>query len=169
MPIADRLQFFILPYRFFPLWNQRKRARGPAGNRSSPPWTTDNTALTVTPPCQLLTGVAPVTFLLVCSFGAVVVVLWCSKPKGRGSIPGWAAALLRWFQSGRKRLGRIKIAAPVRNWHGGVIVKAVLFVVQGGEDPFPAGRRALLRWFQRGKNRLGRIKNCSRSAIGTVL
>ena len=28
--------FFILPIRFLPLWSQRKRARGPAGNRSSP-------------------------------------------------------------------------------------------------------------------------------------
>ena len=28
--------FFILPNRFLPLWNQRKRARGPAGNRCSP-------------------------------------------------------------------------------------------------------------------------------------
>ena len=28
--------FFILPNRFLPLWNQRKRACGPAGNRSSP-------------------------------------------------------------------------------------------------------------------------------------
>ena len=28
--------FFILTNRFLPLWNQRKRACGPAGNRSSP-------------------------------------------------------------------------------------------------------------------------------------
>ena len=47
---------------------------------------------------------------------------------------------------------------PVSNWHGGVIVKAVLYEAQGGEDPFPAGPRALLRWFQSGRNRLGRIK-----------
>ena len=99
----------------------------------------------------------------------MVVVLWCSKPKGRGSIPDWAAVLLRWFQSGRNRLGRIERAAPFSNWHGGVMVKAVLFEVLGGEDRFPAGPRALLRWFQRGRNRLGRIKKCSRSAIGTVV
>ena len=47
---------------------------------------------------------------------------------------------------------------PVSNWHGGVMVKAVLFEAQGGEDRFPAGPRALLRWFQSGRNRLGRIK-----------
>ena len=46
----------------------------------------------------------------------------------------------------------------VSSWHGGVIVKAVLFEAQGGEDRFPAGPRALLRWFQSGRNRLSRIK-----------
>ena len=40
------------------------------------------------------------------------------------------------------------------NWHGGVMVKAV---VQGGEDRFPAGPRALLSWFQSGRKGLGII------------
>ena len=44
------------------------------------------------------------------------------------------------------------------NWHGGVMVKAVVHQAQGGEDRFPAGPRALLRWFQSGGNRLGRMK-----------
>ena len=38
---------------------------------------------------------------------------------------------------------RIKKGRPVSNWHGGVIVKAVLFEAQGDEDRFPAGPRAL--------------------------
>ena len=59
--------------------------------------------------------------------------------------------------------------SPVSNWHGGVMVKAVLFEAQGGEDRFPAGLRALLRWFQSGRNRLSRIKKYRRSAIGTVV
>ena len=29
---------------------------GPAGNRCSPPWASNNTTLTITPPCQLLAG-----------------------------------------------------------------------------------------------------------------
>ena len=78
---------------------------------------------------------------------------------GEDRFPAGPRSLLRWFQSGRNRLGRIKIAAQVSNWHGGVVVKAVLFEVQGCEDRFPAGPRALLRWFQRGRNRLGRIKS----------
>ena len=94
------------------------------------------------------------------------LVRWCHSqgcvvrsPSGRGSIPGWARALLRWFQSGRNRLSRIKKVWPVSNWHGGVMVKAVLFESQGGEDRFPAGPRAFLSWFQSGRNRLG---SCNR-------
>ena len=41
------------------------------------------------------------------------------------------------------------------NWHGGVIVKAVVHQGQGGEDGFPAGPRALLSWFQSGRKGLG--------------
>ena len=75
--------------------------------------------------------------------------------EGEGRFPVGLRALLRWFQSGRNRLGRIKKVWPVGNWHGGVMVKPVLFEAQGREDRFPAGPRALLRWFQRGRNRLG--------------
>ena len=39
---------------FLPLWNQLKSALGPAGNRPSPPWAWCTTAMTITPPCQLL-------------------------------------------------------------------------------------------------------------------
>ena len=52
---------------------------------------------------------------------------WCSGPR----------ALLRWFQSGRNRLGRIKKIWLFSNWHGGVMVKAVVHQAQGGEDRFP--------------------------------
>ena len=37
---------------------------------------------------------------------------------------------------------------PVSNWHGSVMVKAVLFETQGGENRFPAGPAALLSWFK---------------------
>ena len=88
---------------------------------------------------------------------------------GEARFPAGPRALLRWFESGRNRLSRIKKVWPVSNRHGGVMVKAVLFEAQGGEDRFPAGLRALLRWFQSGRNRLSRIKKCRRSAIGTVV
>ena len=88
---------------------------------------------------------------------------------GEDRFPAGPRALLRWLQSGRNRLGRIKKVWPVSNWHSVVIVKAVLFEAQGGEDRFPAGPRALLRWFQRVRNRLSRIKKCGRLAIGTVV
>ena len=45
------------------------------------------------------------------------------------------------------------------NWHGGVMVKAVVHQAQGGEDRFPAGPRVLLSWFQRGRKGLG---SCNR-------
>ena len=41
------------------------------------------------------------------------------------------------------------------NWHGGVMVKAVVHQAQEGEDRFPAGPRALLSWFQSGRKGLG--------------
>ena len=52
-------------------------------------------------------------------------------------------ALLRWFQSGRNRLGRMKTVWPFSNWHGGVMVKAVVYQGRGGEDRFPAGLKTL--------------------------
>ena len=81
------------------------------------------------------------------------MVLWCSKLKRRDSIPGRTASSLRWFQSGRNRLGRMKKVWPFSNWHGGVMVEAVHVVHQGqgNEDRFPAGRRELLSWFQSGR------------------
>ena len=52
-------------------------------------------------------------------------------------------ALLRWFQSGRNRLGRMKKVWLFSNWHGGVMVKAVVYEAQGekmdsqlGQDHF---------------------------------
>ena len=42
------------------------------------------------------------------------------------------------------------------NWQGGVMVNAVMYKADGGEDRFPAGPRVLLSWFQSGRNQLGR-------------
>ena len=72
----------------------------------------------------------------------MVVVLWCCGArtprarslKGEDRFPAWPRALLRCFQSGRTRLDRIKKVCQVSNWHGGVMVKAVLFEAEGGED-----------------------------------
>ena len=44
-----------------------------------------------------------------------------------------------------------------RNWHGSVMVKAVVYEAQVGEDRFPAGSSALLRWFQSGRNRIRKL------------
>ena len=79
--------------------------------------------------------------------------------EGRGSNPGWARALLRWFQSGRNRLGRMKKVRLFCNWHGGVMVKAVVYEARGGGVRFTAGPRALLSWFQSGRKGLG---SCNR-------
>ena len=71
---------------------------------------------------------------------------WCSdarKLKGEYRFPAGPRALLRWFQSGRNRLGRMKKVWLFSNWHGGVMIKAVVHQAQGGEDRFPAGPRAL--------------------------
>ena len=86
-----------------------------------------------------------------------MVVLWCSKPKRRGRFPAGLRALLRWFQSGKNRLGRMKKERLFSNWHGGVVVKAVVYEAQGGEDRFPAGPRALLSWFKSGRKRIRKL------------
>ena len=79
-----------------------------------------------------------------------MVVLWCSKPKG-------SPALLRWFQSGRNRLGRLKKVWSVSKLHGSVMVKAVLFEGQGGENRFPVGPLAHLSCFKSVTKGLGRV------------
>ena len=88
-----------------------------------------------------------------------MVVLWYSKPKGRGSIPGWAASSFTLVSEWKNRLGRMKKVWLFRNWHGGVMVKAVVHQAQGGKDRFPAGPRALLSCFQSGRKGLG---SCNR-------
>ena len=72
-----------------------------------------------------------------------MVVLGCSKPEGEDRFLAEPRPLLRWFQSGRNRLGRMKKVWLFSNWHGGVMVKAVVYEAQGGEDRFPTGPRAL--------------------------
>ena len=64
---------------FLPRWNQLKSALGPAGNRSLPPsawWCT--TALTITPPCQLLNN--RTFFILPNRF----LPLWNQRKRARG-------------------------------------------------------------------------------------
>ena len=77
--------------------------------------------------------------------------------KGEDRFPVGPRALLRWFQSGRNRLGGMKKACLFRNWHGSVMVKAVVYEAQGGEDRFPLGPRALLRWSQSGRKRIRKL------------
>ena len=76
---------------------------------------------------------------------------------GEDRFPARPRALLRWFQSGKNRLGTMKKMWPFSNWHGGGIVKAVLYEAQGGEDRFPARPRALLSWFQSGRKRIRKL------------
>ena len=69
------------------------------------------------------------------------------------------AARIDWFQSGRNRLGRMKKVCLFSNWHGSVMVKAVVHQAQWGGDRFPPGPKALLSWFQSGRKGLG---SCNR-------
>ena len=77
--------------------------------------------------------------------------------KGADRFPAGPRALLRWFLSGRNRLGRMKKVWLFSNWHGDVMVKAVVCEGQGGEDRFPAGPKALLSRFQSGRKRIGKL------------
>ena len=63
---------------FLPLWNQLKSTLGPAGNRSSPPRALYITALTITPPCQLLNS--HTFFILPNRF----LPLWNERKRSRG-------------------------------------------------------------------------------------
>ena len=59
---------------------------------------------------------------------------WCSGArnlKGEYRFPAGPRALLGWFQSGTNRLGRMKKVWLFSNWHGGVMVKAVVHQAQG--------------------------------------
>ena len=79
--------------------------------------------------------------------------------KAGDRFPAGPRSLLRWFQSGRNRLGRMKKVWLFSNWHGGVMVKAVVDQAKGGgsEDRFPAGPRALLCWFQSGRKSIRKL------------
>ena len=132
--------FFILTNRFLPLWNQRKRAGGPAGNRSSPfrlRAPQHHSDFSVLPNHPFLSLLSQLTLLFLLTLGidsrsvgfenhsldhyttmakchgGVVVVLWCSKLKDEDQV-----ALLRWFQIGRHRLGRMKKVWLFGNCHG---------------------------------------------------
>ena len=91
----------------------------------------------------------------------VAVVLW--RLKGEDRFPAGPRAHLRWFQSGRNRLGRMKKVWLFSNWHGSVMVKAnglgCGVPSPRGEDRFTARPRALLSWFQWKKKGLG---SCNR-------
>ena len=95
-------------------------------------------------------------------FGKIEKSRWCCGARslqGEDRFPAGPRALLRWFQSGRNRLGRMKKVWLFSNWRGGVMVKAVVHQDQGGEDRLPAGPNALLSWFQSGRKGLG---SCNR-------
>ena len=69
---------------------------------------------------------------------------WCCGArslKGEDRFPAGPRALLRWFQSGRNRLGRMKKVWLFSNWHGGLMVKVV--VHQGQR---PRGRGLIPSW-----------------------
>ena len=53
----------------------------------------------------------------------------------------------------------MKTVWPFGNWHGGVMVKAVVYQARGGEDRFPAGLKALSSYFQSGRKGL---ESCNR-------
>ena len=76
-----------------------------------------------------------------CSGGAVVVLWWCCgvrSLKGDDRFPAGAQALLRWFQSGRNRLGRLKSVAvqQLARWCND----------QGCGAPSPRGRGLIPSW-----------------------
>ena len=69
-----------------------------------------------------------------CCGGAVV--LWrcgARSLKDEDRFPAGPRALLRWFQSGRNRLNRMKKGWLFSNWRSGVMVKAVVHQAQGSE------------------------------------
>ena len=76
-----------------------------------------------------------------------MVLLWCSKLEGRGSIPGYAASSFRLVPEWKKGLGRIEkfrpsATATMKQWARFWCSKLV------SQAPFPARLRALLSWFQ---------------------
>ena len=93
-----------------------------------------------------------------------MVVLWCCGArslKDEDRFPAGPRALLRWFQCGRNRLGRMNKVWLLDSLHGGLMGKLWYTKAkgQGGEDRFPAGSKLLSNWFQSGRNRLG---SCNR-------
>ena len=70
--------------------------------------------------------------------------------KGEDRFPAGSRSLLRWFQSGRNRLGRMKSAAAqqLARWCNG---QRCGVRSHGGEDRFSAAPRARLSWFQCGE------------------
>ena len=65
-------------------------------------------------------------------------MLWCSNPKGRGSIPGWAPSSFTLVSEWKKPLGRKKKVGLFNNWRDVVMVRAAVHQAQGGE---PKGAR----------------------------
>ena len=95
-------------------------------------------------------------------FGKIEKSRWCRGARSlqdEDRFPAGPRALLRWFQSGRNRLGTMKKVCLLSNWSGGVTVKAVMHQAQGREDRLPAGPNAVLSWFQCGRKGLG---SCNR-------
>ena len=83
---------------------------------------------------------------------------WCCGArslKDEDRFPARPRALLRWFQSGRNRLGRMKKAWRFSNWQGGLMVKAVVHQGQRpkGRGLIPSWAKSTLK-LQSGRNRL---------------
>ena len=89
-----------------------------------------------------------------CSGGAVV--LWCSNLKGEDRLPAGPRPLLRWFQSGRNRIGRMKKVWLFSNWHGGVMVEAVVHQALRGRGSIPSWAKSTFKftWFKSGRKGL---------------
>ena len=75
----------------------------------------------------------------------------------RGSIPGWAASSFTLVSEWKKPIRYNEKVWPFSNWHGAVMVKAVVYEAQAGEDRFPARPSALLSWFQSGRKRINKL------------
>ena len=88
------------------------------------------------------------------------MVLWCCGArslKSEDRSPPGPRALLRWFQSGRNRLGKMNTVWLFSIWHSGVMVKAVVYEAQGGEDRFPAGPKSTFKLVSEWKKRIRKL------------
>ena len=81
--------------------------------------------------------------------------------KNEDRFPAGPRALLRWFQSERNQLGRMKKGWLFSNWHCGVIVKAVVHQAhqaQGGVDrSIPSWAKSTFELLSEWKKRIRKL------------